>query len=54
MDLFLSTEANSRLVARVEALPGLSPSDVVPLALDPAQLHWFRADETGASLGGSR
>jgi multiple sugar transport system ATP-binding protein len=52
MDVFLSTGEDSRMVARVEARSDVRPGDVVPVAIDPSQIHLFAADDAGRSLRG--
>jgi hypothetical protein len=50
MDVHLSTARHSHVVAHLDAHGGLEPGKTYSMGFDPARLHFFEADASGATV----
>jgi len=54
MDVYLTTQQNSRSIAHVDAHAELRVGDVVPIYVDLRRVHFFRSDERGERIATRR
>jgi multiple sugar transport system ATP-binding protein len=50
MDVYLSTARHDRIVAHVDARPGLGVGATLPVAIDMDRVHFFEPGEVGLTI----